>query len=875
MFEKLNFPLAIKEKMDYFFDADSSGLYAISISARVKSAGQINGTDDEDLQIEIDNRKFREIPEIDKPQYKDIAPAFNGSKLKGVKKTVMFFIWFEKGSHNVSLIPDNSALVDDVSIKKMEDSLNINIEINEQAEDGDRRPWFSFIFVDLSIKKFSASIIAKSRWFDRDDAQIKIDGEIQQYKNANFLHRFWYWIGSLRKGKEDVAVFKPNLSKGLHYIEINADRMPTLKQVAINLGNEQEEAKEEEGTQGGKNENKIQKYDQFHGISGKEDYDRFDKEIKEAVDYWNDFFAAQEYPPEELLDYNLVKAIIYKETRIGYFKTNGYPSYPDVMQVGDTDNPALATLREEPGYKGNEFVSKDTRKHLSYSFPAERMPVKVESLEESIFWGVRWLYHKAQIQYGTTEGDRAPYVREWKTWKQAVIDYNGSLQKYEYQKLVWRIYKNGIDPNDNPLWKIIGSGFSLILALILFSTVLVGISAAYYSGYKAAFQNEAISDCEDDVGYNEERHTDYSEETRDIIEQVFLKNLEDYKKEQYNYGDIFDETVKECEKRHCWMEIVMRGYYKDLAENMRSNKQFLDATEVFNWIDPKVADIDNDGENEILFVTTDILNSDFIIINVIDKIEGEFKLLEKKFDFYSGHVELADLTSDIIPEIILYYSYGRWGDNIAVLQYKNHNLEEMFNNGKFIFSEFTLSDENNNGLAEVKIKGRQFGINPVGDECSACHHTEAEEIYEYERDKNNFSLISQKYFGISGALYDAIGEIKSQGKSHRLLFCWPDENQEERDYFLKKINMDNPDHLFTDIFETSIEDWNSLDLEPSADDVWILVKRLRISAESEEMRENNVPSEIINAQGPFYKIFFKRKNENDEWGVEKMETMLK
>src|SRR4030042_2575878 len=502
MSEKLNFPLAIKEKLDYSFDADSSGSYAISITARVKSAGQINGSDDEDLQIKIDpapfrrnceaididniskfmettispkrcgvdERKFREIPAVDKPQYKDIAPAFNGSKLKGLKKTVIFFIWLEKGAHNVSLIPDNSALVEDVSIKKLGDGANINLEINEQAEDGDRRPWFSFIFVNLSIKKFSASIIAKSRWFDRDDAQIKIDGEIQQYKNANFLHRFWYWIGSLLKDKEEVAVFKPNLSKGLHYIEINADRMPTLKQVAINLGNEQEEA-----TQGGKNENKIQKYDQFHGISGKEDYDRFDKEIIEAVDYWNDFFAAQEYPPEELLDYNLVKAIIYKETRIGYFETNGYPSYPDVMQVGDTDNPALATLKKRAGYEANEFVSKVERTHLSYSFPEEWLPVKVESVKESIFWGVRWLYHKAQKQYGTGSGGAAPYVREWKTWEQAVIDYNGSDEKYEYQRLVWQLYEDGVDPYNNTLWKRVKAGFSLILNVAIIGVILLGI----------------------------------------------------------------------------------------------------------------------------------------------------------------------------------------------------------------------------------------------------------------------------------------------------------------------------------------------------------------------------------------------------------------
>lgn len=232
----VNFPITIKERFNYPVTVDIAGLYSISISARVKSAKQINGSDDEDLQIEIDCKKFREIPPLNKPQYKNIPPAFNGGKLQGLKKTVVFFIWLEKGSHIVSLIPDHSAIIENVMVEKKENIQNITLAINEQAEDGDRRPWFAFIFVDLAVKEISASVIARSRWLDRDDAQIKIDGEIQQYKKANPLHRLWYWIGSLFKEREEMAYFKPNLSEGIHYIEINADRMPTLNNISFILG---------------------------------------------------------------------------------------------------------------------------------------------------------------------------------------------------------------------------------------------------------------------------------------------------------------------------------------------------------------------------------------------------------------------------------------------------------------------------------------------------------------------------------------------------------------------------------------------------------------------------------------------------------------
>ncbi len=735
--DNIDFPITIKEQFDYAIDITASGLYSISISARVKSGKQINSADDEDLQIEIDGRKFREIPPLDKPQYKNIPPAFNGSKLKGLKKTAVFFIWLEKGSHIISLIPDHSARVENAVIEKKEDIKNITFAINEQAEDGDRRPWFAFIFVDFSLKEITVSIIAQSRWFDRDDAQIKIDGEIQSYKNASPLYRFWYWAGSLFKGREEMAYFKPNLKEGVHYVEINADRMPTLNEVKIVLAE----------NENGQEEKNIQSYDLFKGVNGNENYNRFDNEIIEAVDYWNDFFAGQEYPPTELLDYNLVKAIIYRESRAGYLtvKKGKYPAYPDIMQVGDIDNPALATLREEAGYKANEFISKYERGHLSYSFLKEWLPVKVETPKESIFWGVRWMYHKAQRQYGTSLGDKPPYAREWKTWKQAVIDYNGSEKKYEYQRLIWQIYEDGIDPDGNVLWKRVKNGFSLILSTIIIGIVLsMALVCCYtvnklYKNQSRVFKGNQSRTIEDKscYDYNHESHIDYSNETRTAVEQVFLKNLEEYKQDQYYYGDIFDETVKECKRRRCWMEIVLHGYHNDLVENMKDNEQFLDAVSVFDFIDPKVGDIDNDGENEIVFILQDILNHDFIKIFVIDKIDNKFQLIEKEMDAYDGHIELKDITGDLIPEIVSFITFGRYGYPLFVYQYKNKELAEIFKDQYIEFPEYTFSDLDGNGKMEIRV---------IGEEHESLHDYRAiiKRVYEYNPSGNNFILINSE-----------------------------------------------------------------------------------------------------------------------------------
>jgi len=197
----INFPKTIKEKLDYSVNVDATGLYSISISARVKSKKQTDTSDDEDLQIEIDGKKFREIPPVDKPQYKNIPPAFNGSKLKNLKKTVIFFIWLEKGLHTISLIPDipdRSGYIENIDIKKIEDIQKVKFAINEQAEDGNRRPWFTFVFVDLALKSITADVTVKWRGLDSDDVKLIINNKIKK-NNLSLFHRNWLWSTNILK----------------------------------------------------------------------------------------------------------------------------------------------------------------------------------------------------------------------------------------------------------------------------------------------------------------------------------------------------------------------------------------------------------------------------------------------------------------------------------------------------------------------------------------------------------------------------------------------------------------------------------------------------------------------------------------------------
>ncbi|MDP3962268.1 MAG: hypothetical protein Q8Q03_00145 [bacterium] len=178
----------------------------------------------------------------------------------------------------------------------------------------------------------------------------------------------------------------------------------------------------------------IRKYS-YSGIRGDEDYNRYDDLIVEMVDYWNSEFAKDTDPPLELLDPSLVKAMMYQESRIGYFESAGV----DVMQVGHPQDPALRTLQ---GGLKEYWIHNGEQLLLKYD-------TRVDTVKDSIKWGVRWLYHKAQ-------GIQDDGHRYWRTWKEAVYEYGPHTSKYVED--VWSIYKNGIRKEKNAithLWIIV------------------------------------------------------------------------------------------------------------------------------------------------------------------------------------------------------------------------------------------------------------------------------------------------------------------------------------------------------------------------------------------------------------------------------------
>lgn len=227
----------LTELSDYRFHIAESGIYSISIAARCRSGEQIQKRGGEDLQIEIDRRAFREIPLISKPQYQDIPASWNGTLLKGAKQTVIFILHLQTGEHTITFIPQEGAAIEQKPvISRVQDPAAISFDPQEQAEDGDRRPWVTFAFIDLPLQSFSIDASVWWHWRDGDDIKLIIDGEVQKNTSPlSVFHRNWLWSAFPFLNGRQEKTFSPALPQGVHYIELWADRTPTLHHARFNL----------------------------------------------------------------------------------------------------------------------------------------------------------------------------------------------------------------------------------------------------------------------------------------------------------------------------------------------------------------------------------------------------------------------------------------------------------------------------------------------------------------------------------------------------------------------------------------------------------------------------------------------------------------
>ena len=211
----------------------NTGFYLVEISARCKGEKQIGKTDDEDLTVEIDGRKFPKLS--NSKRYSDSPAAFSGGRLHGFKKIVYFVLKLTQGKHTISLVSDISATFELINIFQISSEIakdKFDLTLNVQAEDGDRRPWLTFVLVDLALPSFSVTATLKKRLFDSDDVKVIIDEKIKRSYRDKF-RKLWYFVTSSIFGETQSETFTTNFLPALHYLEFWADRMPILQRITF------------------------------------------------------------------------------------------------------------------------------------------------------------------------------------------------------------------------------------------------------------------------------------------------------------------------------------------------------------------------------------------------------------------------------------------------------------------------------------------------------------------------------------------------------------------------------------------------------------------------------------------------------------------
>lgn len=232
----------IKNREEIRFSSFSS-FHLVVLTARARSEKQISkeAADDEDLTVKIDDRIFPKWDETER--LKDSPAAFSGGQLHNLSKTIYFLTFLRGKDHTIVLEtdePHNTATFEGLEIYTLDLDKNLNLKIEKQAEDGDRRPWITFALDDLPLTSITLSTTYSRRKWDSDDLKIIIDGKT--YKNIfrTIKHFLWRFAGSLLPKIlptfTETETFAPNLPRGLHYIESHADRMPILHNVVIDFG---------------------------------------------------------------------------------------------------------------------------------------------------------------------------------------------------------------------------------------------------------------------------------------------------------------------------------------------------------------------------------------------------------------------------------------------------------------------------------------------------------------------------------------------------------------------------------------------------------------------------------------------------------------
>lgn len=485
---------------------NQAGIYAIEITASAKSWWQNTITRrsfllKDSLTIVFDGLDIISSLKKKKLLADDI---WNGNILQGHELTLYLLTHLEAKQYTLSCNIHGQPFIKNINVSDLE---NQSFELKQLApKKRDRTPWLTLLIGErLTLTSLSIVARAEKRSWDDDDLSLRIDGALVWNEDAR-VHKEWYWCGKSLKGVVKKFSKQFDVTEAPSRINVSADGTPEIEKLSCIL-------------QLSQSQNISRRRPRLYkpGQRG-ENYNIYDDFIAEAVERWNKEFLSKDIPVPEPLDPSLVKAIAYQESRLGYGANSvNYPAYPDIMQVGDVRNPAIHVLQSEKGfeeYEWNDTLGKSVIMSFDHS-------IAIKKPEDSISWGVRWLFHKAQY----VQNNR----RNWKTWSETVEAYHKKGDA-KYRKSVMKIYKQGIDGKGVMLW-FFSIGFIILMSAAL---TAFGLSSntLTISKYEVGFKSDAF------------KNGEYSIDGRRIKLRdgfhIFLSNLSDSAKEEINPYDNYD-----------------------------------------------------------------------------------------------------------------------------------------------------------------------------------------------------------------------------------------------------------------------------------------------------------------------------------------------
>jgi len=233
-----SFPIKVTTNFSHTISIEQFGVYAISITARCQGKRLFGLLKEQNLRLEINDKQFREVPPEKNTQLFNIPPAWNGTELRGLSKTIVFILPLNVEDYTFKFFVEPEATIEKFEYKLVPDFRNIVFDLNEQAADGDKRPWYTFVFVNLSLESLKAAVSTQWHFLDGDDVKLIVENNIKPNSESVKYHS-WAWSAKpalFSKPNREEKTFTENLPIGIHYVEFWADKSPTLHKVSFDLG---------------------------------------------------------------------------------------------------------------------------------------------------------------------------------------------------------------------------------------------------------------------------------------------------------------------------------------------------------------------------------------------------------------------------------------------------------------------------------------------------------------------------------------------------------------------------------------------------------------------------------------------------------------